>query len=297
MNKRLLCIGECMVEMAPTQNGLFKMGYAGDTFNTAWYAARLADENTEVAFLSAVGDDAASEGLVEFARSSGIIPEMQIFPDASVGLYLIKTEDGERSFSYWRSAAAARRLAETLTELPISGPGDTVFFSGITVAILQDSGREHLLDAVAKARASGATVAFDPNLRPRLWEDAATMRHWVSESARHADILLPSHEDEASWFEDASTNATATRYLNLGCRTVIVKDGPGKVLIAHSNGQTEQVTPQSVTKIVDTTAAGDAFNAAVLTSLMREETAQLAVELGCALSAQVIQAPGALVEI
>ncbi|WP_270727572.1 sugar kinase [Shimia sp. Alg240-R146] len=297
MRTRLLAIGECMVEMAPTKSGLFKMGYAGDTFNTAWYARRLAAPNLDVAFMTALGDDPASDQLINFVSESGITPEIQRIAGTSVGLYLIATQNGERSFSYWRSAAAARQLAQDLTDLPVSGAGDIVFFSGITMAVLIGDGRERLLAAVAKAKANGALVAFDPNLRPRLWEDVDTMRHWITEAARHADLVLPSHEDEASWFSDASPTATARRYLDVGCDLAIVKDGPGPVQIAHATGETQTVAPQSITTLVDTTAAGDAFNAAVLISLMSGKSESDAVDAGCKLSAEVIQAPGALVEV
>lgn len=296
MTKTLLTIGECMVEMAPTTGGLFQMGYAGDTFNTAWYARKLAAPDTDIAFLSAIGSDEASAKLAAFVRDAGITPFLQVIDDATVGLYLISTKDGERSFSYWRSASAARRLAEDMSELPAT-PGDTVFFSGITMAVLQGDGRAHLLAAVAKARANGATVAFDPNLRPRLWKDADTMRHWITDAARHADIVLPSHEDEATWFDDASPEATADRYRALGCGLTIVKDGPGAVLIAPHGQAIEKVQPQLVAKPVDTTAAGDAFNAAFLTAFMNGQPTADCVKAGCALSAKVIQAPGALVDI
>ena len=38
---RVLAIGECMAELAPSDtDGDFRLGFAGDTFNTAWYLAR-----------------------------------------------------------------------------------------------------------------------------------------------------------------------------------------------------------------------------------------------------------------
>ena len=41
MTNRILCIGECMVELAPTDDGTYRQGFAGDTFNMAWYLRRL----------------------------------------------------------------------------------------------------------------------------------------------------------------------------------------------------------------------------------------------------------------
>lgn len=115
---KLLSIGECMIELAPTPADTFSMGFAGDTFNTAWYARRIAGPEIEVAYLSAVGDDEPSGRMTQFMSDAGVKPELTVRTGASVGLYMISLKDGERSFSYWRSASAARSLADDLTTLP-----------------------------------------------------------------------------------------------------------------------------------------------------------------------------------
>ena len=57
---RFLAIGECMAELAPSDNdGDFRVGFAGDTFNTAWYLARCAP-CVDVSYLAVVGDGALS---------------------------------------------------------------------------------------------------------------------------------------------------------------------------------------------------------------------------------------------
>jgi hypothetical protein len=38
VTKRFVSIGECMIEMSGGEGGMYKLGYAGDTLNTAWYA-------------------------------------------------------------------------------------------------------------------------------------------------------------------------------------------------------------------------------------------------------------------
>ena len=162
---RFLAIGECMLEFAPSKGGLFAKGYAGDTFNTAWYARRLAAPNVKVGFLSAVGDDEASIEMTEFIKSAGVDPLLAVRPNISVGLYMISLDNGERSFSYWRGHSAARTLADDLSSLPVS-TGDTVYFSGITMAILPDTGKERLLAALATARASGVTDCVFRGIRP-----------------------------------------------------------------------------------------------------------------------------------
>lgn len=293
---RLLAIGECMIELAPTGDGTFGMGFAGDTFNTAWYARHLAGPDIDIAYLSAIGDDAPSRDMQAFMAAGGIMPELVVRSGRSVGLYMISLRDGERSFSYWRSASAARTLADDLNELPGVSPGDIAFFSGITLAILPEEGRERLLSVLAEARARGITVAFDPNLRPRLWPDTATMCASIMQAATVADIALPSFEDEQGFFGDADIQATATRYAGAGAGLVVVKDGAGPVLV-REDGRDESVPTEPATEIVDTTAAGDSFNAAVLVGLMTGRSAAEAARDGCALARKVIGARGALVEV
>lgn len=296
MTRRLMCIGECMVEMAPVGNGTLSMGFAGDTFNTAWYLRRLAGPDLDVAFLTAVGDDDPSHAMIDFMRQSGVMPEFKYRPGGSVGLYLISLNNGERSFSYWRDTSAARTLADDLDILPGMNAGDIAFFSGITLAILPDAGRRRFLSVMSDARATGVQIVFDPNLRPRLWQSVDVMRDCISAAAKVADIVLPSFEDEGEYFGDNNRAATAERYQSAGAGMVIVKDGAGPVLIADRNSQTE-VTPGSVPRVVDTTAAGDAFNAGFLAQFIAGATPADAVRAGCRVSARVIAGRGALVDI
>ena len=68
--RRVLSIGECMAELAPTGGARsFRIGFAGDTFDTAWYLAQISTE-VEVAYLTAVGDDELSGEKLEFMRAS-----------------------------------------------------------------------------------------------------------------------------------------------------------------------------------------------------------------------------------
>ena len=109
---RVVCVGECMVELAPAGDGLLRQGFAGDTFNTAWYLKRLRPD-WQVDYLSAVGSDAISDAMLGFMAAAGIgTDHVARRTERTVGLYLITLDKGERSFSYWRSQSAARTLAD-----------------------------------------------------------------------------------------------------------------------------------------------------------------------------------------
>lgn len=290
---RIVCIGECMVELAPSGGGDFAMGFAGDVFNTAWYLKRTLGDGIAVDFVSAVGGDDLSLRMVEFIRAAGVgTGHIARLDDATVGLYMIRLDGAERHFTYWRGQSAARRLAADPARIAAAVAGaDMVYLSGITLAILPPADRAALL---ALLRASGVPLAFDPNLRPALWPDAATMRASVTEAAGLARIVLPSFEDEARHFGDANPVATARRY-GPG-RIVVVKNGGGDILLATADG-TVSLPPARADRIVDTTAAGDSFNAGFLGALLTGAAPADAVRAGSAIAAKVIGARGALVAV
>lgn len=294
---RILGIGECMVEMAPTDvAGTYKMGFAGDTMNTAWYLRRLLGTDHQVDYFSAVGTDSASDQMLDFLEGAGIgTDHIARNANRTVGLYMIQLNEGERSFSYWRGQSAARTLAQddTLLENALMG-ADVAFFSGITVAILPKGDRDRFLAILAAFKAAGGTVVFDPNLRPKLWKSKEDMTSAIMQAAAVSSISLPSHEDEAEWFGDADSLATAARYAKAGARTVLVKNGPAEILIRADNTVTT-LSPEKISAVVDTTAAGDSFNAGYLAAIVQGASEMEAAAAGAVLAGKVIRSRGALV--
>ncbi|MEL7181898.1 MAG: PfkB family carbohydrate kinase, partial [Pseudomonadota bacterium] len=191
--------------------------------------------------------------------------------------------------------------AKTLADDPMvmdaaMSSSDFIYFSGITLAILAPEKRTALLTALRKARAAGKTIAFDPNLRPSLWTSENEMTQAIMEGAAVSDIALPSFEDEAVWFKDANPQATADRYLAAGVVTVVVKNGADPVVYAEG-GASGEVAVTPLTQLVDTTAAGDSFNAGFFARHAVGDSIADGIAYACALSRAVVQERGALVAI
>lgn len=298
-NHQILTIGECMVEMAPREDGAYSRNFAGDSFNTAWYLRQLLPADDQVSYCSAVGTDGISKTMLAFMDKAGIATEtVRRIPERTVGLYMIELANGERSFSYWRGESAAKLLAEdrAFLEQAVSGR-HLVLFSGITLAILSAPHRRQLLEVLAKARAAGTHIAFDPNMRQRLWPDQASMCAAVAEAAKVADTVLPSFDEDGPNYNDVSPQATIERYKTGGASCVVVKNGPGRIH-AFSTDEGEVVfDPVPVETVVDTTAAGDSFNAGFLAARLGGASMVDALVKGALVSAQVIKSRGALVQL
>ena len=293
----VLAIGECMVEFFDRGDGSWQRGFAGDTLNVAWALRALLPAEVLVGYVTRVGQDAVSQAMVDFIAAAGIgTSAISRDPARTVGLYTIATDAaGERSFSYWRQASAARHLAEDEGALATALTGARlVYLSGITAAILGSAGRAKLLAALKRAKGQGALIAHDPNHRPRLWESRAVAQDFARQIAGLADILLPTFDDEAAAFGDADPTDTAARLTGWGCGEVVVKDGARETLLALG-GQTSRHLPPQGLRPVDTTGAGDGFNGGYLAARMTGHDPVAAVRMAQEVAARVVMQRGALV--
>lgn len=290
---RVVAVGEAMVELAPVDDGLYRRGFAGDTFNTVWHMAQLLGDRA-AGLVTRLGADSLSDAFVAEMAADGLdISGVTRDPERRMGLYLIELDGAERSFHYWRETSAARGLADDAAALAASlDAAGLIHLSGITLAILSPEGRETLFRLLAEARAAGAVVAFDPNVRPRLWSSPEEIRGTIGRMLALTDIALPSFDDEAAIWGDASPDATAIRLGGQGVDEVIVKNGAGPVRL-HAPGHDATIETPRVDLVRDTTGAGDAFNAGYLSARLLGTDPATAVRVGQALSAEVIRCPGA----
>ncbi|TPL75026.1 sugar kinase [Mesorhizobium sp. B2-3-15] len=286
-------IGECMLELSGQTGPNWRMGFAGDTFNTLW-ALHALSADRPATYVSAFGDDPFSQGQIDFLAENGIgIGSSPVIPGARPGLYAITLTGAERSFTYWRGDAAARQLASDPAALAKNLENQAlVYFSGITLAILDEAARQTLLAAVAKARAAGSLIAFDPNYRPRLWRNREDAQAAIARALAVTDIALPTFPDEQMLFGDDTPQATAERLGQL-VKEVVVKNGEAPALIGKG-GALREVAAIHVPAPVDTTGAGDSFNGGYLAARLGGIAPADAVQRAHRVAAAVVQVRGAL---
>lgn len=297
---KVASIGECMIELRHRGERELDLGFGGDTLNFAVYLARLSrGRDVAVDYVTALGDDPYSDAMLAMWRAEGIGCDLVArLPGRLPGLHTIRTDaHGERSFTYWRSASAARdvlrgahgsRIAERLAGY------DLLYLSGITLSILDPPQRETLIGLADRLRARGGRVAFDSNFRPAGWPDRDEARKAFDRMLQRVDIALPTLDDDQALFGVEDAAACARRLHALGVAEVAVKLGPLGCWLS-SGGRGAAVPAEPVARVVDSTAAGDSFNAGYLSARLAGAETEAAARLGNRLAARVIAHPGAIV--
>ena len=294
---QVVSVGEVMVELARGADGRFGLAFGGDTFNTAVYLSRA---GIETSYATALGDDAFSSQILELAAAEGLAGRTVLIAKGRVpGLYLITTDDkGERTFHYWRDSAPARSLFELEGWQEIAQQlveAKAVYFSGITLSLYTNTGLGRFLATLEMAGERGAWRVFDGNFRPRGWGgDLGRARTVFAEALKRASVALPTFEDEVALWGDASPSATIERITTYGVSEVVVKNGPGGALV-YADGQTIEVPVEREVRPVDTTGAGDSFNAGYLAARLKGQSPLDAALAGHRLAAEVIMHRGAII--
>jgi 2-dehydro-3-deoxygluconokinase len=294
-NMKVASIGECMIEFSAARDGLFARGFGGDTLNTAVYLSRL---GIDTAYVTALGDDALSDAMLAAWQAEGVRTEDVLrVPGRVPGLYMIERDArGERSFLYWRDRAPARELFDRADDATLERLSrfDWLYLSGISLSLYGEMGRARLRELLVGARRNGGRVAFDGNYRPRGWSDAEAARGAFNAILPLVDLALPTLEDEEALFGDADAAACLRRLKAHGVGEIVIKRGPLGCLI-EANGQRAEIPPPQVVQPVDTTAAGDSFNAAYLAARIQGVEPELAARAGHRLASAVIMSPGAVI--
>ncbi|WP_423840984.1 sugar kinase [Vibrio mytili] len=306
--KNIAIIGECMIELNGKPFGAMHQTFGGDTLNAAVYLSRGCELNTEdqaitVSFVSAMGTDPLSEGMVTRWQEEGISTDLVLRDEKRTpGLYLIQLDDqGERTFLYWRNQSPARyllqhpdftRIEESLSQM------DMVFVSGISLAILEEEDRIKLLNLLGTLRSQGVEVAFDSNYRPALWPDdeLKTVKSNYQTMYQTTDLALVTFDDEQLIWGDNTPEETLARLHKLGVNKVIVKLGEEGCLVGDSiNDRYYSVATTPVETVVDTTSAGDSFNGGFLSSYLAGGSLEQSCQRGNTLAGVVIQHRGAII--
>jgi 2-dehydro-3-deoxygluconokinase len=296
---RVALFGECMIELRGQMFGAMYQNFGGDTLNTAVYLARLAaDAPVEVAYATQLGLDAYSDAMVAAWQADGIDTAMVRRVEGKMpGLYTIQVDErGERTFYYWRDMSAAKDffvadgnpLEERIADI------DVLYYSGVSLAVQPDAGRERLFSIVERLRARGGKVCFDNNYRPRIWRGNPDTRAWYDRAYANADIVFITLEDNAHLYGlDAA--AALDHALKLPPVEVVIKRGAEPAVVRLKGEPPIDVPTFRVANVVDTTGAGDSFAAGYLAARLQGQSPAVSARSGNKIASIVVQHPGAII--
>jgi len=255
----IVAIGEAMVEFNAARGesaDVFVRGFGGDTSNMAITAARL---GTRAGYVTRVGDDAFGRALLrlwadERVDTRGVATDS----DAPTGVYFVTHGPDGHEFSYLRAGSAASRIEPATLPLEVIRGARVLHVSGISQAI-STSACDAVFAAIETARAAGARVSYDPNLRLKLWP-LARARAVIRATAAQCDWFLPSLDDVRTLSGLAEPIAILDWCHALGAPVVVLKCGRDGAIA--SDGRRADRIPGHLVDAVDATGAGDCFDGA-----------------------------------
>lgn len=297
---KILTFGEAMAMLVANTPGdlasidSFHRRLAGADNNVAIGLSRL---GFHVGWLSRVGADSQGRFIQQALKAEGIDDRyIQLDEQHLTGLmFKERAEDGaDPHVEYFRRGSAASHLSVKDAEKVDFQALNHLHATGITPA-LSESALQLTRHLMTQARAQGASISFDPNLRPTLWSSEKVMRDTLNELASLADWVLPGLAEGRLLSGCDTPEAIAGFYLERGAKAVIIKLGPeGSYYQGNLSGEQESflVPGQPVANVVDTVGAGDGFAVGLISALLDGLTPQQALKRGNLVGAQAVQVVG-----
>lgn len=264
-------LGELLIDF--TENGISEQGNpileanpGGAPCNVL---AMLTKLDNQTSFIGKVGNDSLGKMLKEKVTALGIDTKY-LYQDEKVHTTLAfvhTAEDGDREFSFYRNPGADMMLrAEEVNEEAIK---ESKIFHFGTLSMTHEGVRAATKKAVETAKENRVLISFDPNLREPLWDSLDEARKQVSYGMSMCDILKIS-DNEIEWYTGESNYTKAVEKIleNYQIPLILVSMGKRGSRAYYKNQMVE--VPAILQKnTIETTGAGDTFDACVLDYILK----------------------------
>lgn len=259
-------IGELLIDftehgISAKGNPLYEANPGGAPCNVL---AMLAKLGCRTAFIGKVGKDFFGEQLKRVVREVGIQTDF-LYMDEKVHTTLAMVHtfaDGDRDFSFYRNPGADMML--TQEEVPEERLRNTKILHFGTLSMTHEGVRSATKKAVETARAAGAMISFDPNLRPPLWESLDIAREQVLYGLSQCDILKIS-DNEIQWLTGEEDFTRGVDWILSRYPIPLILVSMGKLgSRAYCGGKMVEAAPFLREDTIETTGAGDTFCGCVL---------------------------------
>lgn len=263
MNNRIWVLGDAVVDLIAEEDGRLLKCPGGAPANVAVGVCRLGGDS---AFIGRVGDDPFGRFLMKTLRDEGVNTDcMMSDPHHRTSTVVVENDaDGERSFTFMVRPGADLFLQTT--DIPAFSAGQ--FLHLCSIALSAEPSRSSAFLAMAKIKAAGGYVCFDPNIRHDVWPDEAQLRENLARALSLADVIKIS-EDELEFLTGESLLSEGMLRLcdRYNPEMLLVTQGKHGVSVYRKKNASLKHYPAPEVRAVDTTGAGDAFVAGLLTGL------------------------------
>lgn len=301
MSPMVVGIGELLVDFVATKPVsyleaiTFKKCFGGAPMNTLIGVARLGLSSGAIA---SIGEDPFGEFLVRILEKNEVdTSQVKVKKGRRTTLAFVANEpqSGERSFIFYRKpwvhGTSDSALSVEDIDLDYVNNASILHVSGF--ALSQNPARKAILSTVKYAKKSGVEISFDPTLRFDVWTNKRLVKKMYRQMLRLSDIVLFSQEEAAFMFGIKNPERTAMSAIKYGVNTVGIKLGSKGAFVKNNNGKQIHV-PSFKVKAVDTTGAGDGWNAGLLVGFHNEWDLEKCVTVANAVGALVVTKHGAI---
>lgn len=301
MTPEVVGIGEILIDFIATEPvpyteaTHFKKCFGGAPMNTLVGVARLGVSSGAI---TAVGGDPFGQFLIdELNRNRVDTSRVVVKKKARTTVTFVANEPitGDRSFIFYRRPWIRGTADSTLTPEDIDydyvSEAQILHVSGFSLS--QNPSRKAVLSAVIHARKSGVRILFDPTLRPDVWNSEMTLRRMYHRILKLSDIATFSKEEAEFILRTSSPKKAAEKALKYGLEIAGIKLGSEGAYL-RTKASTEASAPAFEVKAVDTTGAGDGWNAGFIVGLCKGWDPETCIKIANAVGALVVTKHGAI---
>jgi len=265
-------IGEVLIDFTPVvEDGRavgFRMHLGGSPCNVAVALARL---GASVEFVAKASTDLFGNFMIDQLHREGVGVRWLTRARAPSTLAFVVLEGKEPSYAFYGTGAADTLLEPA--DLPAQVATSTVLHFG-SISLLQNPTSRTIIGLVEKLRGQ-VLLSFDPNIRPSLVRDEPAYRRTLEQMCTAADIVKLSATDASWWAPERALPELAADILALGPALVVITQGADGAYARTARVQAQ--APAPVVRVVDTVGAGDAFTAALLSTLIEHRVTSRAI--------------------
>jgi sugar/nucleoside kinase (ribokinase family) len=301
MSPEIVGIGEILVDFVSTEPVsyiealTFKKCFGGAPMNTLVGVARL---GSTAGAITVVGDDPFGQFLLSELKNNGVdVSCVRVKKNVRTTLAFVanEPETGERTFIFYRTPWVRGTSVDALSPKDVDygyiSSSKILHFSGF--ALSGNPSRMAVLSAIIHARKEGVKVSFDPTLRLDVWRSEKAIKRMYGKLLRLSDIATFSREESEFIFGTQNPDEAAEKALKYGIEVVGIKLGEKGSLVKTRNGRRIYM-PAFKVKAVDTTGAGDGWNAGLLVGLLKGWDLDKCVTVANAVGALVVTKHGAI---